>query len=52
MEELNELIVSMLADNGMEGLGTAAGIGLLWGCFFQGSYVLFGRLLELLASTI
>ena len=52
MEALNEQIVSLLMDSGLEGVGASAGIGLLWGCFFHGSYELFGRLLELLASTI
>ena len=52
MELFNELIESLLIDNGLEGLGTAAGIALLWGCFFCGAFVVFHDLLELLASTI
>lgn len=52
MERLNELIESMLLDAGVEGLGTAAGIGLLWGCFFGGTFALFRDILELLASTV
>lgn len=52
MNELNELIESMLIDIGAEGVGATAGIGLLWGLFFGGTYTLFQGLLELLASTI
>ena len=52
MEELNELITSMFLDVGVEGVGTAAGIGLLWGCFMGGVFVLFRTLLEILAGTI
>lgn len=52
MNELNELIESILIDIGAEGMGTTAGIVLLWGLFFGGAFALFQGLLELLASTI
>ena len=52
MELLNEQIESMLLDVGLEGLGTASGIALLWGCFFGGTFALFHELLNLLAQTI
>ena len=52
MEELNEWIESMMLDTGLEGVATAAGIGMLWGCFFGGGYALFHSLLELLAGTV
>ena len=52
MEELNELIDAFFLDVALEGIGTAAGIALMWGLFFGGAYALFQRILELLASTI
>lgn len=52
MDELNEWIESMVIDVAEEGIGTAAGIGLMWGLFFGGAFVLFQGLLELLAGTI
>ena len=52
MEELNELIESIMIDVAEEGIGTTAGIGLLWGLFFGGAYAIFQGLLELLASTL
>ena len=52
MELLNEQIESLLLDVGIEGLGTAAGMALLWGCFFGGTFALFHSLLDLLAGTI
>ena len=52
MEALNELIESLLLDVGLEGVGTAAGIGLLWACFLGGEFAVFYDILELLASTI
>ena len=52
MNELNELIESMLIDVGVEGIGTTAGIALLWGMFFCGSVALFVGVLELLIGTI
>ena len=52
MELLNEQIESMFLDIGLEGIGTASGIALLWGCFFGGTFSLFRGLLELLAATI
>ena len=44
MEELNELIESLLVDVAIEGIGATAGIGLIFG--------VFEALLELLASTV
>ena len=52
MNELNELIESMFIDVGEEGIGTTAGIALLWGMFFCGGVALFAGLLELLAGTV
>lgn len=52
MDEINELIESLLIDVAEEGLGTTAGIGLLWGLFFAGTFTGFTELLELLVSTI
>lgn len=52
MEELNELIESLLVDIAEEGLGATAGIGLMWGLFFGGAYAAFTGILNLLASTI
>lgn len=52
MEELNGLIESIMIDVAEEGVGTAAGIGLMWGLFFGGGFTLFRGLLELLAGTI
>lgn len=52
MEVLNELIESMFLDAGLEGMGATAGIALVWGCFFGGTFVLFHELLELLAGTV
>ena len=52
MEGLNELIESMFLDIGIEGVGTATGIGMLWSSFFGGSFVLLHELLELLVGTI
>jgi len=52
MEEINELIESMMIDVAEEGIGTVAGIGLMWGMFFGGTFTLFRGLLELLAATV
>ena len=52
MDELNELIESLLVDVAEEGLGATAGIGLLWALFFAGTFVGFAGMLNLLASTI
>ena len=52
MSELNELIESILIDVAEEGIGTTAGMGLMWGLFFGGTFVFFQSLLELLAGAI
>ena len=52
MEELNELIESILVDIGEEGLGASAGIGLLWGIFFVGGVAGFEKLINLLVSMV
>jgi len=52
MDELNELIESMMIDVAEEGIGATAGIGLLWGLFLTGSFAGFSGILNLLASTI
>ena len=52
MDELNELIESLMIDVAEEGIGATAGIGLLWGLFFTGAFAAFSGILNLLASTI
>ena len=52
MNELNELIESLMIDVAEEGVGATAGIGLLWGVFFTGAYASFSGIINLLASTI
>lgn len=52
MDELNQLIESFMIDVLEEGIGTTAGMGLLWGLFFAGTFAGFAGLLNLLASTI
>lgn len=52
MDEINELIESLMVDVAEEGIGTTAGLGLLWGLFFAGVFAGFAGLLNLLASTI
>ena len=52
MEELNEIIETFFIDIAEEGLGTIAGVGLMWGLFFGGAFMTFRTLMELLASTI
>lgn len=52
MDEINELIESLMIDVGEEGIGATAGIGLLWGLFFTGTFAGFAGILNLLASTI
>lgn len=52
MDELNELIESIMIDVAEEGLGATAGIGILWGLFFAGTFAGFAGVLNLLASTI
>ena len=51
MNELNEIIEHLMIDIGLEGIGTAAGIGLMWGLMFGGSFFLFHGLLELLVAS-
>lgn len=52
MDDINELIESLMVDAAEEGIGTTAGLGLLWGLFFTGAFAGFAGLLNLLASTI
>ena len=52
IDELNELIESLMIDVAGEGIGTTAGIALLWGLFFGGAYALFSGVLGLLAGTV
>jgi len=52
MNELNELIESLMIDVAEEGIGATAGIGLLWGLFFTGAFAAFSGIINLLASTI
>lgn len=52
MDELNEIIEALMIDVAEEGIGATAGIGLLWGLFFMGTFAAFGEILNLLASTI
>lgn len=50
MNELNELIETIMVDVAEEGIGTTAGMGLLWGLFFCGAFAGFTGLLNLLVS--
>lgn len=52
MNEINELIESLMIDVAEEGIGTAAGIGILWALFYGGAFAAFQGLLELLAGTV
>ena len=52
INELNELVESLIVDVAEEGVGTTAGIGLLWGLFFGGAFAAFSGILNLLASAI
>lgn len=52
MDEINELIEAMIIDVAEEGVGATAGIGLLWGVFFGGTFAAFAGILNLLVSTI
>jgi len=52
INELNELVESIILDVAEEGIGATAGIGLLWGLFFTGAFAAFSGILNLLASTI
>ena len=37
MNEINELVETLMIDVAEEGLGATSGIGLLWGTFFAGA---------------
>lgn len=52
MNELNDLIESLIIDVAEEGIGTSAGIGLLWALFFGGAFAAFQGILLLLSSTV
>lgn len=52
MNEINELIESLIIDVAEEGVGSAAGIGLLWALLGGGGYAAFQGILELLSSTV
>ena len=52
LEELNELIESMLLDIASEGTGAALGIALMWGLFFGGTFTIFSALMTVLISTV
>lgn len=52
MDELNELIESLMIDIAEEGIGATAGIAIMWGLFFAGAYAGFLGLLNLLAGSI
>ncbi len=52
MNEINELIESLIIDVAEEGIGTSAGIGLLWALFFGGAFAAFQGILTLLAGTV
>ena len=52
MNEINELIESIIIDIAEEGVGAAAGLALLWGLFFGGAYAAFNGILTYLSSTI
>lgn len=50
MDDLNELIEALMIDVAEEGIGTTAGIALLWGVFIGGLYIGLSELLTLLVS--
>ena len=52
MDEINQIIESLIIDVAEEGVGTSAGIGLLWTLFFGGAFAAFQRILTLLAGTV
>ena len=52
MDEINELLESLMIDIAKEGMGTAAGIGLLFGLFLGGTFASFSEVIDLLVSTI
>lgn len=52
MNEINELIESLILDVAEEGVGTSAGIALLWALFIGGGFAAFTGLLNLLSSMI
>ena len=52
MEEWNEVIESLVIDVAEEGVGTTAGMALLWSLFFGGAFTVFAGIMSLLASTI
>ena len=52
MENLGDLIEGLIMDILLEGIGATAGIALLWGLFFAGTFTLFSSMLTLFASTI
>lgn len=52
LEELNELIESLMIDITSEGTGTIMGVVLLWGLFFGGTFTGFSVLMTWMSSTI
>lgn len=52
MEDICDLLEGLMMDVLNEGLGATAGIALMWGMFFAGTYALFSGLLTLLAGTV
>lgn len=52
LEELNELMESIIIDIASEGMGTALGLILMWSGFFCGTYTLLNGLMTLLSSAV
>lgn len=52
LDELNQLIESIMIDVASEGTGSAFGIIIMWGLFFGGTFAVFSALMSLLASMV
>ena len=52
MEEISDLLEGIMMDVLNEGIGTTAGIVLMWGMFIGGTFTAFSALMTLLAGTI
>ena len=52
LEEMKEILETMIIDIASEGMGTAMGMALMWGLFFGGTFTVFYGIMTLLASTI
>lgn len=52
LEELNEIMESIIVDIASEGMGTTLGLILMWSGFFGGTYTLLNGLMTLLSSAV